>query len=379
MSWDCQRVQEHAYDAAAGLLRAEELVQQEAHAQGCEECRLYLSTTTVFIHERRNGRLEPQGFSRIQKQLRLDAHQAARSRRRNQRLRAWLTAKPLWIAAPLMAAALWVLIVNVMPSHAPVEDEVVGRVAKYSGQSIPLGELSARIGAGAEFTTGADEELALVFVGERVLLRGSSHLFIETLRTTEHAFTLKRGQVLIDADPSVARRLRVNTGFGTVTVRGTLFEVDVEGAGKVTTLRGRVDVDLLKGGMNVAVPAGRRLLAEDGRVIPYDPEPKMLTILEDAPWWEDAAVGMVHIQGNPPGATVSLDGKVVGQSPLVVRWPPGPLSYEMHWHDGSHSGAATVDANGTTSVAYDSTTEPAAEVDVESDALLMDDEPMLVS
>ncbi len=205
-----------------------------------------------------------------------------------------------WLALRLVsAAALLLLALGTVWLARPDADTPAPRGAA-AGWELLAGEASAR---------GAD----LLAVGlvrarwsERVEVALAPDSVLEGV--SEQEVRLARGVAWFDVQPGP---FRVQTPYGEVVVRGTRFEVDIQGAGlRVGVEEGRVEVTEVRAAASHSVSAGQELLR--GTVVAAQHRP--------GAWREQLRLELSHAQSHADGQhTLQLTFVNSGWVPLALE------------------------------------------------------------
>lgn len=154
---------------------------------------------------------------------------------------------------------------------------------------------------------------------------------------------VRRGHAVARLDPLPAgHRFALGSGQLRAVAVGTAFSLDVSDDGATITaavLHGAIDVHTDDGTTRVVAHEVVRL--QGGRLererLSAAAEARELELLAAAPP-PGERIGLVAIDVTPAGATVELDGRVVGTSPVVAALPVGEHRLELRGTDGAQVG-----------------------------------------
>ncbi len=171
----------------------------------------------------------------------------------------------------------------------------------------------------------------------------------DSVATVMHADTdgieirVLKGAILANVTPNKNVNLLVHSGDSTVKVTGTVFAVRAGKNADVKVLRGSVKVQRASAKTH-AVKGGESLVFENEKVSTFDPatEWKAWTYHEVLERRGEKEQAWLDVQGTP-GATIKVDGKVLGTSPMRVTVAPGKHSVSAH-KDGMESKSQDVSA-----------------------------------
>jgi hypothetical protein len=252
-------------------------------------------------------------------------------------------------AASLVAAALAVLVWWPRDElDATPELQVAGAwVTIASGQVTvdgrAIGDAMPRLDPSA--TVAVRDGLACLAIepGIDVCLGAGTTASVEGLGDPEMRVEVRRGHAVARLDPLPSGR---SFGLGTARVRavavGTIFSIDVsEDGGSVTAavLDGVVEVRTPDATMRLAAHEVARVHAggiERDRLT-ADVEARDLELLASVPD-VDGRIGHVAIDVSPPGATVLVDDRTLGTSPLLVALAAGEHRLELRGSGGARVG-----------------------------------------
>lgn len=229
--------------------------------------------------------------------------------------------------------------------------------AAAAAVALVLGSMSGRSKAPAAEVTGPESSVSLVLVAGEVDVRGAQAALGAVLGPSDRiriaqgraclAFApgisvcaddgtelrllapeagqarlaLEAGRILcrLDAQPP-GTRFAVETRFGRVTAKGTVFAVEYLDSEQVAVRvhRGLVDVSHATGAQReLRAHAGVALAAGLGPLpMPEDGWTEDAHLTELSRLWNDGAVAPLHLATEPPDARVELDGLDVGRSPV---------------------------------------------------------------
>ena len=164
--------------------------------------------------------------------------------------------------------------------------------------------------------------------GIDVCMGGHSRLRIDTVSGKQRRFVLEQGRVSLQlAHQPRGFSVTVEAAGVDSTAVGTSYSVALDESATVqtTVLEGRVKVR--RGAQVHMVDAHHRLaISKRGA------QETMLTRPQEAPeWaaieaarlWQGRSPAVLHVEGNPKGAELLLDGHLVGKSPLTSLVPAG--------------------------------------------------------
>ncbi|MCU0664972.1 MAG: PEGA domain-containing protein [Myxococcota bacterium] len=223
--------------------------------------------------------------------------------------------------------------VPVRPDPFEARLVVVAGEVFVGGRAVTAG----RLGMDDELETGRG--MAVLAVAPGVLAHLSPNTGVGAIRMETKAVELglRHGRLLLEVDPEVVEgAVAVSTREGQVTVKGTVFAVsDVAEEVAVATLRGSVDVQ--KGDSSVAVIAGERYSLTHAETRPLSAEEvdlarRNLSTIELSSCTSCACLEIVT---NPPGASVTLDDRELGTTPIHAEVARGQyaLSIALEGHD----------------------------------------------
>ncbi|MEZ4273348.1 MAG: tetratricopeptide repeat protein [Myxococcota bacterium] len=269
MSWNCRMVRGHAFDFATERATEDEMNACRAHVIKCDKCRSHLAQFNGLwglneVVANSDEILESLG-------RRLEPEMRAAAARQTQQVgtSSWLS--KWWLSLLLPAAVAAAVFVFMSPRREAPTDDALGTIASHQAHGVrntALWEASAEEGpavhAGQRLTAAVDNLYAKLGT-DYVAVMAQSAVELVAFTGSETRVRLTAGRVVVDADPQAfARQFVVETSFGEVSVKGTLFEVSVEGAGEVATVRGLVGVTAERAALPRAeVAASQRWVATE--------------------------------------------------------------------------------------------------------------------
>jgi hypothetical protein len=260
--------------------------------------------------------------------------------------------RAFWAAAAAVAllslGGLWLWARKVAPEpegQSPVAStrvmsglqETQAQVVLTSGGQIYKNDLAmARGGSfGPTETMSTGQGNAVVLLAQGVKAHLSDHTAIRAVRHPSFAveIDLLRGSILVEAKPDkVSGALRVSTRAGEVLVKGTVFSVsDEHSQVLVGVLRGSVEVTQ-GDSAPVAVNAGGRyaLTASKMDALSVPEVTGLRSRLEMIGLTDCGSCSPVEIETVPPGATVTLDDREMGVTPIAAEIGEGAYSLSVH-------------------------------------------------
>jgi TolA-binding protein len=314
-------------DALDRMLAGEEPVPGlEAHIEQCAACRRYvnrLSGLEAFLREahERFDEMEPG---------------ALEQKRRVQPAKVAAWAAGFVIVVGLAAG----LVLNRGPETVEqpagpvaVAESEEGRVILASGlpstalrpdgSALAL-EVGSRLGAGDEIVVPEEGSLVVRFPsGLTVLASASSRLLVMEAMRDRHVIRLEEGSLVMRSEPLAGPDgLLVRTGTSTVEQRGRLAAVRAERGvlTEVTAVRGSARV-ISASGEVVRVAEGTSMDATTGSTRSMDKGVSGLVALLDLLDTDGERSGLTVLSDIP--ATVSVDGRSVGSTPLTLLLTEG--------------------------------------------------------
>ncbi|MCP4676412.1 MAG: PEGA domain-containing protein [Deltaproteobacteria bacterium] len=166
----------------------------------------------------------------------------------------------------------------------------------------------------------------------KVLVREGTLLKVQRLREDVINVFLERGELLASVEPGKSGpRLIVSTTAGRVAVKGTIFTVSVlDDDADVRVFRGAVQVE--RNGMSTrSVRASQRVSMASKTTASLTPEEEAqaLKTARSLELLAGTAETLLDIASVPSGATVMLDGEVLGVTPLVAATRTGHRDLEL--------------------------------------------------
>jgi tetratricopeptide (TPR) repeat protein len=181
--------------------------------------------------------------------------------------------------------------------------------------------------------------------GSTALLSSGAELELARLDRRDARVRLEEGAALFSVTRrSGQERFRVVTDHGTFTVRGTVFAVAIERDGaRLTVFRGAVEASSPKGGTATATRGQEIVLTSGTETVEArpartaaDPEtsPEASRLgsgsdLQLLTFLAATRSARLHIRSRPAGATVLLDGAVMGKTPLEATVHPAHRRLEL--------------------------------------------------
>jgi len=224
-----------------------------------------------------------------------------------------------------------------VPSWEPAALPI--RVLLASGDRGGLAEAlldGEAIRAGRRLETAGGPAVLGVSSRAKIRVAASTRLVLERADSEECRLRLESGEVLASVTPgSRDPRVVVATADGVVSVTGTVFAVRADADGStVEVFRGNVLVEG-SGRKAAAVRAGHRarLAAPGTESIEQDHEAEMLAVARALDLLDASEMALIEVHSSPAGASVSLDGKVLGETPIVLATRAGYRELELA-HEG---------------------------------------------
>jgi hypothetical protein len=256
--------------------------------------------------------------------------------------RRWLVAAASAVAA---AAVLALVLVSVLDagSQEPLAgaagsgapDPLAGRVVLIAGEPSAAGSavVGQAVAAGDRIACRVGPIVITLPTGVTAALGPGTRITARRLDDASLGLDLETGSLLVSAIPGrVGPPLEISTRAGTVTVTGTVLEVeDRDGDVEVRVIRGRVEIaDGVANEPRAVGPAEVALLGRGG-VRPTGEQ-------ESASAWEritafdllDPQAGaVVDVRSVPAGALVSVDGADLGRTPVAAAVRAGHRKLEV--------------------------------------------------
>jgi tetratricopeptide (TPR) repeat protein len=172
-------------------------------------------------------------------------------------------------------------------------------------------------------------------------LLGDAELTVLASTHARRRFRLRRGEVIASVSPRTARQsFEIVTENAVCKVVGTVFSVSYDSAANETGLsvfKGAVRMvpsgdhgggDMLLSAGRFATIAGGRSHAPRTLTESETPIQAISLLHQSLAVARDSAGGngLVSIDSDPPNATVFLDGRLVGATPLIIQAPAGKRS-----------------------------------------------------
>ncbi|MBN2803020.1 MAG: FecR domain-containing protein [Deltaproteobacteria bacterium] len=170
-----------------------------------------------------------------------------------------------------------------------------------------------------------------------IAIEGETTLSVDKIDQNKIYLTLLNGKMAAQFDGSTGRKLEVTTPTAVVSVKGTIFTVEVfkDGVTQVSVTRGEVEVlsrnsdgvldsptSVTKGSLLQVPGIGKTVTIGDAqKVLAQNVEKTDLPIA--------SAGRMVNFTGTQDHIKVEVDGRTLGYTPLTVRLPSGRLSYKL--------------------------------------------------
>ncbi|HET6584067.1 MAG TPA: PEGA domain-containing protein, partial [Nannocystaceae bacterium] len=262
-------------------------------------------------------------------------------------------------AAALAAAALAVLVLR--PS-ADVEVTPVAVPAAGAWVSIASGEVTIdgraigdappRLSSSTTLAVREGRACVAIEPGIDVCLDAATTASVEDLEAAEIRVDVRRGHAVARLDPLPAGR---SFALGAAQIRavavGTIFSIDVSEDGesiRAAVLDGEVEVRARGATMRLGAHEVARVheggierdrLAADTEAIDLD----LLATMPDI----DGDIGHVAIEVSPASATVIVDDRVLGASPLLVALAAGEHRLELRAAGGARLGETLAVQPGT--------------------------------
>jgi tetratricopeptide (TPR) repeat protein/ferric-dicitrate binding protein FerR (iron transport regulator) len=282
--------------------------------------------------------------------MRLDegaaTHAAARGQTRQRRRH--------WVLRPALAATAAAVVLSVVLFHGAQGPERLApaRIMSVSGQvavvhdndrACPADSLLScdiRPGHTIRARAGATTMIRLdAFTG--LTLLGDAELTVLASSHARRRFRLRRGEVIASVSPRTARQsFEIVTENAVCKVVGTVFSVSYDSAANETGLsvfKGAVRMtpsgehgggEMLVGAGRFATIAGDRPRAPRALTESQTPIQSISLLHQSLAVARDSAGGngLLSIDSDPPNATVFLDGRLVGATPLIIQAPAGKRS-----------------------------------------------------
>lgn len=161
----------------------------------------------------------------------------------------------------------------------------------------------------------------------RMSLAGPSHLRTDA----DGRWRLADGSAALDVAQDGASQVSLRAGGFEIIVAGARFTMAVS-KGELRSLRvesGMVSVRAADGSLSEVVP-GSPMGDRDSPAFTTNDWP------DQAYWEAEELTGALRVTSEPPGASVTVDGQTLGETPLFVRWPAGSVSLSV-----THAGYQT--------------------------------------
>ncbi len=189
-----------------------------------------------------------------------------------------------------------------------------------------LGASAADLALGKSLQQGdvidVDRGQVVLAMGNRVkvLVQPNTRLELPGLSEDNIELSLIAGEVIVSVVPDkVPLRVAVATTHGRAVVKGTVFSVKAGDEVDVSVYRGAVQIEDTKHS-SYAVHASEMSRLSVGSITGIPPEAEMhirtVGRLLDFLGGPDQA--MLEVRTMPPGASVSLDGELIGSAPIAV-------------------------------------------------------------
>jgi len=245
--------------------------------------------------------------------------------------------------AALAAAVAIVLTIVVLgggdtPAGSPesvAPTAVAGRVVLVTGDRSTMAsiEVGAKLAPGGRVSAGSGRTVVVLPSGITLSLAPRSRARAHELDEQAMEVELERGELLVSAVPGRdGPRFRVLTRNGAVTVTGTVFVVDDDADRvEVRVIRGRVSVDDDLGsaerplGPNEATVLGQGQL----RSVSREESADVWSEIEAFDLLDPGAGAVLEIRSVPSGAEVSVDGVVLGRTPVMAAVRAGHRKLEL--------------------------------------------------
>lgn len=329
---DCARFAALVGRDVADQLEAGERAFSSLHLASCVDCALLRDMVAAAQDPSVYGPAEPLGEiaeRRVIEQILEAAEEVdGPSSIRPRHLRYWAAAAAVvMVLAGALLAALWGQMTgrsSVPPTVAPL---LVGGDAVIESTAPPNTSVAVQ-------SRGGVAGLALEH-GFRLLAMSGTQIEVRRSRDGGLTVDLLQGRILVSRSSRAGQpvALAVHTPRTTVRVSGTVFAVTAAPGPKGS------DVEVLRGEVQVRLPEGRERPVRAGSGLRLGAPPYHLTaeavealtsasrVLAATSDAKGAAT--LRIETLPAGATVSLDGMVVGQSPLLVRHDAGSVALSV--------------------------------------------------
>ncbi len=342
---DCRRVQQLWLDEADGKpLSADDLALLDEHRERCGFCRAEEDWLQAAGLDAATGPAPEMDDLESRRWIDdvLDRAEEPVAKASKPRTRLFGMAAAAALLLLMGSAGLWWILQEPQEQPEPfVEQEAIlqttdpAQLLLLSGGSATLAGAEPQVGdalpADAELTVAGGRAVVQLQEGLRVSLEQGSIAYQPTAEEGV-AVTLDTGQLYMLADPErPGGPIDVHTHTGTVRITGTYLSVEAGAHGvAVEVYRGNVEV-MAGDGEPQRVTAGQRYLIGDDR----------LTTIDDATDRESAQIqdllqllgqsrySAVEIHSLPRGATVSLDGCPLGETPLTAHVVAGEHKLEV--------------------------------------------------
>ncbi len=260
------------------------------------------------------------------------------------RRRGWIAGAGLAAATIAGLAWLWPREPDVAPfAPAPASARLTIAAGEVSVDGRPIGEAMPVLASATTIAVRDGRACLAIEPAIDVCLDGATTASIEGLADAEIRIDVRRGHAVARLDPLPDGRRFALTGAELRAVAvGTVFSLDVGDDGAAITasvLQGAIEVQTTAGttrlgALEVVRLRGGRLERER---LSAEGEARELDLLASVPGPSDR-IGHVAIDVTPAGATVELDGRVVGTSPVVVALPVGEHRLELRGKGGARVG-----------------------------------------
>jgi len=213
--------------------------------------------------------------------------------------------------------------------------EVTGKLLLAAGEVRVGGNgftLGGELADGTTATVG--DGRAAFELGPGVGLLAEAGTAIQLVEVSDRAVEVRlvEGRVVLQVDPDRdGPEVAVATSAGRVVVTGTAFAVDDDGERvEVQVFRGRVRLDDAAAGQ-LAVPVGRGAVFGAGETFELSGESTAaaLGVLSVLALLDMDGAARLEVGSAPGGATVEIDGSVMGRSPVVASVRPGNRTLEL--------------------------------------------------
>lgn len=322
-----------------------------AHLEACRDCGLEARVWEGLRFSPSTAGWAGEGTRRLV----ADTLRKERDQEQSSALRSPWGRRLAWAGAGVGALGLLIFL-SVLVLGPSRKEGLTGRVSQESGEatiallsgeayraggSVSVGEVFEQ---GAVLKVGGGRAGLVWKDGSRVILDRSARLKLLQTRGNTRRLRLRQGRLLaMVAKRGHRQRFSVETPFGQVVVKGTRFWVDLSGAHKqVGVLQGRVRVRTARSVTDLV--AGQVIDLIGGRVsqITGAQRAAMSRLARTATIFGQSAGALLLLSTEPTGAQVSIDGEVLGNTPLGAlvspgrRWleisRPGYKSIAQHWH-----------------------------------------------